>query len=766
MPKNLSFKRDRIPSLTRFVEFADALALLDFCVQKSLIHREDWLSAPEELRKDLEQEADTDRMLRRLVEAQLLTQYQADRIEAGTIHGLTLGSYRVLDRLGVGGMGVVFLAEHLHLRRLVAIKMLPLYAGSDLGGPVLTRFFNEIRIIAQLQHPNIVWAIDTGEIPGDSPEAPSLYYHVMEYVPGKDLEQLVQDAGPLTLLRACDLTYQIASALVEAEKHGLVHRDIKPSNVLVTPEGQAKVLDFGLARSSHDRHTQQGMVLGTLDYLAPEQAHDASAVDIRADIYSLGGTFFWALAGKVPFPSEAPLQQQVLARLSQPPPLISQARFDLPPELDGIIARMMATNRDDRYPNPQAVMRALLPFLRSLSGQSLYLTPRLQTAEGKTPAGASDLSYSRPEIKLSVNRRILIVDDDQMMRTIARYALTAEGYECAEAADGQQAIEMARASSFDLILLDVELPRLRGDDVLRRLRDEPPTPNLKIIMSSGRVSAEDMSSMLIAGADDFLAKPFSIVQLIARVKAALRLKDAQDRSDSLAHSLLSVNQKLEQNLRSRDSDLVDARNALTLAIAELVTYRGVETPAHLLRIQQYVRILGQEAAAHPFFAGKLDPGFVQLLEGTAPLHDVGMIGLPDHIFLKPGKLSDDERILMRTHTTIGADILQKIARNHGFAAAFLQMAIDITRHHHERWDGKGYPDRLRDQDIPLAARIVSLADVYDALRSRRLHKPALSQVSVVEVITEGSQGQFDPTLVQVFAMCAPKLEQIFRSNPD
>lgn len=753
-------------SPTRFVEFADALALLDFCVQRSLIHREDWQNVAEEVRAKLEAESDSAKMLTRLVEAKLLTRYQADRIEAGTIHGLLLGSYRVLDRLGAGGMGVVFLAEHVHLRRLAAIKMLPLYAGSDPSSPVLTRFFNEIRIIAQLQHPNIVWAIDTGEFPGESPEAPSIYYHVMEYVPGKDLEQLIEESGPLPLLRACDLTYQIASALVEAEKHNLVHRDIKPSNILVTPEGQAKLLDFGLARSLHNRHTQQGMVLGTIDYLAPEQARDASAVDIRADIYSLGGTLYWALTGKVPFPSDAPLQQQIVARLLQPPPSTSAARFDVPPELDAVVAKMMATNVEDRYPNPRAVMRALLPYLRSRSGDSLFLNVR-EAAGAAEARPSSHASNVRPaEVKGAVIRRLLIVDDDEMMRSIARYALSSEGFAIAEAGDGRAAMEMARASAFDLILLDVELPHVKGDDVLRRLRDEPPSPNLKIIMASGRVTAEDMSNMLLAGADDFLAKPFSIVQLLARVKSALRLKDAQDRSDSLAHSLLSLNQKLENNLRSRDSDLVDARNALTLAIAELVTYRGVETTAHLQRIAKYVRILAQEAATKSLFADTLDESYIYLLEGTAPLHDVGMIGLPDYIFLKPGKLSDEERMLMRTHTTIGSDILQKIARSHSFAAAFLQMAIDITRHHHERWDGTGYPDRLRAQDIPLAARFVGIADVYDALRSRRLHKPALSQSSAVEVITEGSQGQFDPMLVQAFRVCAGKWDEVFKSNPD
>ena len=755
-----SIMLERRSNATRYTGEEDALALLDFCVQKSLVHREDWSHLPADARASLERESDPAHLLTRLVDHKLLTQYQADRISAGTIHGLLLGSYRVLNRLGAGGMGVVFLAEHIHLRRLAAIKMLPLYSGgSSDGSPLRTRFFDEIRVIAQLQHPNIVWAIDTGEIPGDGPDAPNLYYHVMEYVPGKDLEELVHTSGPLAVTRACDLTYQVASALVEADKHNLVHRDIKPSNILVTPEGQAKLLDFGLARNNHNRHTQQGILLGTMDYLAPEQARDASAVDIRADIYSLGGTLFWALTGEVPFPSDEPFHLQVVHRMTQSPPRASDVRFDIPPAVDTILARMMATRTEDRYSTPQAVMRALLPYLRSQSGHQLYLGPgesnHVSLAPRKTP--------NLPETSI---HRLLIVDDDDMMRAIARHALTAEGFECEEATDGAEAVEATRARPFDLLLLDIEMPHLRGDAVLRRLRDEPPRPNLKIIMASGRATVEEMSSMLLSGADDFLGKPFSIVQLIARVKAALRLKEAQDRSDVLANSLLALNQQLEQNLRVRDSDLVAARNALTLAIAELVAYRGIETTTHLTRIQNYVRVLAQEAAGIPYFAGKIDANFALMLEGTAPLHDVGMIGLPEYIFLKPGKLTDEERMLMRSHTTIGADILQKVARNHGFAATFLQMAIEITRHHHERWDGRGYPDRLADENIPLSARFVALADVYDALRSRRPHKPALSHSAAVEVITEASHGQFDPSLVHVFKSCHPALEQIFKNHPD
>jgi putative two-component system response regulator len=231
-------------------------------------------------------------------------------------------------------------------------------------------------------------------------------------------------------------------------------------------------------------------------------------------------------------------------------------------------------------------------------------------------------------------------------------------------------------------------------------------------MFSGRASADEMAQMMSAGADDYLTKPLSIVQLLSRVKAALRLKDAQDRSDLLNRHLLGVNSELERNLTARDSDLVHARNALVLALADLVSCRDTETGAHLTRLQRYCRCLCEE------------------------------------------------RILMQTHTTIGADTLQKVARQHGFASAFLHMAVDIARHHHERFDGKGYPDRLAGNDIPLAARIVAIADVYDALRSRRTYKPALSHSASVQIMTEASAGQFDPLLLQAFRRCASQFERV------
>jgi response regulator RpfG family c-di-GMP phosphodiesterase len=279
-------------------------------------------------------------------------------------------------------------------------------------------------------------------------------------------------------------------------------------------------------------------------------------------------------------------------------------------------------------------------------------------------------------------------------------------------------------------------------------------------------SSDEMAKMLLAGADDYLTKPFSIVQLQCRVKTALRLKDAQDRAELLNKHLLAVNADLEGSLENRNSDLIHSRNALVLALAKLVEQRNSETGSHLLRLQRYCRCLAEKAATMPMFARQIDTNFIELLECCAPLHDIGKVGLPDHILLKPGKLTPDERMHMQVHTVIGSEMLRAVSRQHGAALAFLQMAIDITRHHHERYDGTGYPDRLTGSAIPLSARIVAICDVYEALRSRRVYKPALSHAAALQIMTEASTGHFDPALIQSFLASSSEFDRIFKELPD
>jgi response regulator RpfG family c-di-GMP phosphodiesterase len=725
-------------------------------LESSVMLAEDWESLPDDEQERLRECEDPETILNELVKHGLLTDYQADRIRAGTTYGLVLGNYRVLDRLGAGGMAVVFKAEHVEMRRVVAIKVLPQ------SGPghslMLSRFIAEMRAVAQLQHPNIVAAFDAGKTTPPDPDSSVLRYIVMEYVPGQTLEDLVADHGVMDPVKACDIIHQIANALAEANKLGLVHRDIKPSNILVTPEGQAKLLDFGLVLQLGNNLTEAGAIVGTINYMAPEQCDNASKVDIRADLYGLGGTLFWCLTGQLPFAGSGGIQEILMRRITQQPPSVRAIRPEIHVELEAIVTRLMATDPADRYARPQDLMRALLPLLRCECRDDPYLT---EAFGGVAP----HFEFVNRETTSAKTHRLLIVDDEESMRIFCKTVLSDESTRCDVASDGGSALLAARETAYDLVLMDNHMPRMTGLETLLQLRQNPPTPNLKIIMISGQSSSDEMASMLQAGADDYLTKPLSLVQLKSRIHAALRLKDAQDHSDLLNRHLLKVNAEIEQTVVDRDSDLVHARNALVLALAKLVEQRDTETGAHLARVQRYSRCLAEQAAAMPGFASQIDANLVEMIECCAPLHDIGKVALPDHILMKPGPLTVDERLQMQAHTTIGADTLEEVANQHGGAVAFLQTAIEIARHHHERFDGKGYPDRLIGNEIPLSARIVAIADVYDALRSRRIYKPAMSHSVAVQVMVEASPGHFDPALLKAFSHCAGRFEKIFHEVP-
>jgi len=716
---------------------------------------EDYDSLTATHRQDVDNAGNEETLLGVLVAVGLMTEFQAERVRAGRLHGLVLGNYRLLDRIGIGGMGVVYRAEHRQLRTIVAVKALP--PVPDQNPRTLARFFLEARAVGRLHHPNIVAAIDAGEEPARGPDAPAIPYFVMELVPGVDLERAAATA-PLPVGFACLIGHQVADALIEAHRLGLIHRDIKPSNVLVTPEGQAKLLDFGLARlPGEERLTRTGAQLGTVGYMAPEQSRNAHTVDCRADVFGLGATLFYALTGQVPF-------ADLIASFG-PPPSARALRPEIPAGLDAVLSRMMAADPNQRYANAEATMRALLPFLP----QSASVAAVLPSVKASTPPAigvplrpARSSDAHSPATTHTAPSRVLIVDDQPDIRRLCRVALGAEGLVCDEAGDGPTAVSLAASKSYDLVLLDVDLPGFSGEEVLRRLRQRPPTQHLKVVMFSGAASGDDLSRILLAGADDFVTKPFSVIQLRARVKTALRLKDAQDRSDVLNRELLTVNTELEQALEARDGELLRARNGLVLALAKLVEHRSTETGKHLLRLQRYCRILAEEAATLPAFAPVINANFIRALEDAAPLHDIGKAALPDYILNKPGPLEPSERLMMQTHTTIGADTLREVARQHPFATAFLHIAIDIARSHHERWDGTGYPDRLAGESIPLVARLVAITDVYDALRSRRVYKPGLSHHTAVLTMTEGSPGHFDPALLEVFRKIAPRFDHIFR----
>jgi response regulator RpfG family c-di-GMP phosphodiesterase/serine/threonine protein kinase len=732
------------------------MTMLKDLLLKSIILEEDWEYLSVAAREELERAPDCSTLLAGLVTHRLLSDYQAARIGAGQMGGLILGNYRVLDRIGAGALGVVFKAEHMLMRRLVAIKVMPAPCQPD--NPALTRFVAEMRAVAILQHPNIVAPFEAGKTSGSDHEFANLYYFVMDFVPGMDLEQYVTHHGPLPPSTACDIAFQIGSALAEAHRRNLLHRDIKPSNILLTTEGEAKLTDFGLVSHFQQRPlTQPGTSAGTVDYMAPEQAQDPSSVDIRADIFGLGATLFWCLTGKAPFPKSQRLAQAVLARQKSVPPSPRALRCDIPADLDALVVKSMALCPQDRFPDPQALMESLVGFLKSDLICNIRTSSRVNAPSKVTSPGEKEGAGTGAP-------RVLIVDDDPSSRAIVRLVLEEEGYFCREADDGATALDALKEQPYDLVFMDIEMPKLSGFQALQRIRENPPSPNLKVIMMSGMVAPDHLAELLAVGADDFLPKPASIIQLKARAKAAFKLKQAQDQSDQLAAKLQTLNAKLAHDMTGTVVKWTDTRNHLIMALAELGALRCGQTDGPLTRIQRYCRCLAEEAARLPAFADAIDTRFIALLECCAPLRDIGNVALPEYVLQKPNKLEPDERILMQTHTTIGAGILEKVVQRSPSTLAFLQMAIDVIRHHHEHFSGDGYPDKLTGSAIPLSARLVAIADVYDALRSHRPHRPALSHSVAVEIITS-AKGQFDPALLEVFEDCADRFERIFRDCP-
>ncbi len=235
------------------------------------------------------------------------------------------------------------------------------------------------------------------------------------------------------------------------------------------PDGQAKLLDFGLTRHRQNRLTEPGLLIGTVDYMAPEQAQDSSKVDIRADLYGLGGILYWCLTGKLPFPSTGNLAQNLARRQTEPPPSIRKVRPELPAELDLVLSKLLAVKPEDRYATPRQAMQALLPFLK----------------EEQAVVGLLKDEVAAPGAATTKQRRILIVDDEPIIRSLCRYALQADEMKFEEAGDGNQALELVRSKPFDLMLLDIDLPFKKGNEVLAALRAEPAWPHMKIIMFSG-----------------------------------------------------------------------------------------------------------------------------------------------------------------------------------------------------------------------------------------------------------------------------------------
>ena len=346
-------------------------------------------------------------------------------------------------------------------------------------------------------------------------------------------------------------------------------------------------------------------------------------------------------------------------------------------------------------------------------------------------------------------RRVVLVVDDTPENLTVMGALLREEHRVKVAPNGERALRIAGSDvPPDLILLDVMMPGMDGYEVCRRLKDDPRTRDIPVIFLTARTEERDEQEGLGLGAVDYVTKPVSPPLLLARVRNHLSLKQAAD-------IIRDRNAHLEAEVARRTRDLQASQDAAIVAMASLAETRDMETGNHIRRTQRFVRILAEALRDDPVhglaFRAQLTDAFIELLHKSAPLHDIGKVGVPDAILLKPGRLTPDEFEVMKTHTTLGYEAIRKAERMLGDAgSSFLRLAREIAHTHQEKWDGSGYPQGLEGEAIPLSGRLMAVADVYDALTSRRVYKDAMPHEEAVRIIRDGRGTHFDPVLVDTF----------------
>lgn len=323
--------------------------------------------------------------------------------------------------------------------------------------------------------------------------------------------------------------------------------------------------------------------------------------------------------------------------------------------------------------------------------------------------------------------RILIVDDNQIALTLLSTALSQAGHQVDQAHNGDEALEWVRKGVHRLIISDWDMPMMDGLTLCRKVRAMS-VSYIYFMLLTAHNSSNDIVEGLSAGADDFIVKPFKPAELLLRVRTGERL--------------LSL----------------ETRDIAIFSMAKLAESRDKDTGRHLERVRCYSQMLARHLLNHSRYQDEIDDSFVRLIYETSPLHDIGKVGIPDRILLKPGRLTDEEFQVMQSHTLLGQETLDAALKKYP-EAQFLRFARDILAYHHERFDGTGYPYGLVGNEIPLCARIVALADVYDALTSKRVYKPALSHQEAVLTIESASGSHFDPEIVRAFLEIAHEFDE-------
>ncbi len=352
---------------------------------------------------------------------------------------------------------------------------------------------------------------------------------------------------------------------------------------------------------------------------------------------------------------------------------------------------------------------------------------------------------------------ILIVDDERSNINIL-LELLSDSHQLFIAKSGQQALRRVSDASIDLILLDIVMPEMDGYEVCRRLKSDPQTAGIPVIFLTAMTDQESETLAFDTGAVDFITKPITRATLLSRVNTHLRLSQASRKLENYNHSL-------QQQVEERTREIAQTQDATIYALASLAEAKDTDTGRHLQRTQEYVRLLATELARLADYSEVLDARTIDLLFKSAPLHDIGKVGIPDHILNKPGRLTREEFEVMKEHPGIGRDAIARAEKILG-SNSFLKHARELTYSHHEWWDGSGYPEGLAGRKIPLSGRLMAISDVYDALISQRVYKPAMSHKEAVAYIINGSGKQFDPDVVDAFRICAPQFDDIAQRLKD